>query len=54
VSELDPDADYVVSCRSGNRSAAAIDRMTDLGFTSLVNGGGLDQAAEATGIDFVD
>jgi phage shock protein E len=53
VSELDPNADYVVYCRSGNRSAAAIDRMADLGFTSLVDGGGVDQAAAATGLDVV-
>lgn len=54
IGELDPDADYVVYCRSGNRSAAAIERMTGLGFTSLVDGGGLDGAAKATGLDVVD
>ena len=39
VSELPKDDTYVVYCRSGNRSAAAIDIMTDLGFTNLIDGG---------------
>ena len=47
IGELDPDAAYVVYCRSGNRSAAAVDRMLDLGFTDLYNmtGGVLDWEA---------
>ncbi|WP_223158893.1 rhodanese-like domain-containing protein [Microcella alkalica] len=53
VGELPTDADVVVYCRSGNRSAAAIDRMEQLGFTSLVNAGGLDAAASATGLEIV-
>jgi phage shock protein E len=53
VAELELDGAYVVYCRSGNRAATAIDRMTALGFTSLQNGGGLDQAARATGLDIV-
>ncbi|MBS45429.1 MAG: sulfurtransferase [Nocardioides sp.] len=47
VAELDPEASYVVYCRSGNRSAAAIERMVDLGFTDLVNGGGYDDLVAA-------
>ncbi|WP_136708951.1 rhodanese-like domain-containing protein [Agromyces sp. H66] len=50
VSELPTDGEYVVYCRSGNRSAAAIDRMEALGFTSLVNAGGVDAASNATGL----
>lgn len=53
VQQLDNTSDYVVYCRSGNRSAAAIDRMSDLGFTSLVNAGGLQSAASATGLEIV-
>ena len=34
VSALDPTAPYAVYCRSGNRSAVAVDQMTQLGFTS--------------------
>ncbi len=36
VAALDPDADYAVYCRSGNRSAAAIDVMTSAGVTSTI------------------
>lgn len=53
IAELPTDADYVVYCRSGNRSATAIDRMEQVGFTSLVNGGSLQQAADATGLEIV-
>ena len=53
VSELPTDGEYVVYCRSGNRSAAAIDRMETLGFTSVVNAGGVDAASSATGIPIV-
>ncbi|MEV1128692.1 rhodanese-like domain-containing protein [Agromyces sp. NPDC049794] len=53
VSELPSDGEYVVYCRTGNRSAAAIDRMETLGFTSLVNAGGVDAASSATGIPIV-
>jgi phage shock protein E len=53
VSELPTDGDYVVYCRTGNRSAAAIARMEGLGFENLVNAGGLEDASTATGIDIV-
>ena len=53
IAELDRDAEYFVYCRSGNRAASAIDRMATLGFTSVENGGGLDQAAAATGLEIV-
>ncbi|GLI28736.1 hypothetical protein ARHIZOSPH14_29780 [Agromyces rhizosphaerae] len=53
IAELDPEGSYVVYCRSGNRSAAAIDRMEAAGFTDLVNAGGLQDAADATGIEIV-
>ena len=53
VSELDPDASYIVYCRSGNRSGAAIDRMTELGFTDLTNGGGVENASQLTGLAII-
>lgn len=53
VDGLDRDAAYLVYCRSGNRAASAVDRMAAMGFTSLENIGGLDQAADATGVDIV-
>lgn len=36
---LDPNATYVLYCRSGNRSAAAIEVLTELGFTNLYDAG---------------
>lgn len=33
IAELDPDATYAVYCRSGNRSAVALERMREAGFT---------------------
>jgi phage shock protein E len=53
VSALDPDGAYIVYCRSGNRSAQAIDRMTALGFTDLTNGGGVENASQLTGLAIV-
>ena len=35
LDELDKDAPYFVYCRSGNRSASAIEAMKDLGFTEV-------------------
>jgi len=42
VSELDPNAAYVIYCRTGNRSAVAVDRMAKLGFTEVYDMGGID------------
>ena len=47
-------ADYIVHCRSGNRSGQAVVIMAELGFTGeLINGGTLDEAAETTGAAIV-
>lgn len=53
VEQLDPEGSYYVYCRSGNRSAQAIERMTALGFGDLVNGGSVESASSATGIPIV-
>lgn len=37
ISHLDKSATYAVYCRSGRRSALAIETMKEVGFTSLVN-----------------
>ena len=50
---LDPDAAYVVYCRTGNRSAAAVATMEASGFTDVTDLGGLEDAATSTGIDIV-
>jgi phage shock protein E len=47
ISALPKDGSYLVYCRSGNRSAAAIARMKQLGFTDLVDGGGYDDLVAA-------
>ncbi|MDN4472887.1 rhodanese-like domain-containing protein [Demequina zhanjiangensis] len=36
IAQLDPDADYAVYCRSGNRSRAAIETMQGAGFAALI------------------
>jgi phage shock protein E len=40
VQALDPSAPYAVYCRSGNRSAVAIQTMNQLGFTAAYHLGG--------------
>jgi len=49
VSELDRDATYVVYCRTGARSAEAAARMADLGFTDVLDAGGLSDLVAAGG-----
>ncbi|QKJ19083.1 rhodanese-like domain-containing protein [Microbacterium hominis] len=53
LSELDPEADYVVYCRSGNRSAQAVSRMTGAGFASVTDAGALSAASTSTGLPIV-
>ena len=53
VSELDPEADYVVYCRSGNRSAVAVSEMRDAGLDQVTDAGALQSAAGSTGLPIV-
>ena len=53
IRSLDPAGRYLVYCRSGNRSAAAIDIMRSLGFTDLTDLGSVAEASAATGIPVV-
>lgn len=53
IPNLDPDAEYLVYCRSGNRSGKAIALMEQAGFTDLTNLGSLEQAAQATQLPIV-
>ena len=53
VSQLDPDADYFIYCRSGNRSGQAVAQMSTLGFTSMINGGSVEEASNYSGIPVV-
>lgn len=54
IPTLDPDAEYLVYCRSGNRSGQAIALMEQAGFTNLTNLGSLEQAADATQLPIVN
>jgi phage shock protein E len=47
IAELDPQASYVVYCRTGNRSASAVETMTDNGFDDVVNAGGYEDLVSA-------
>lgn len=49
VSQLPKDSEYVVYCRSGNRSAEAIEQMSALGFTNLLDAGSVAEASATTG-----
>lgn len=54
IPTLDPDAEYLIYCRSGNRSGQAIALMEQAGFTNLTNLGSLEQAAQATQLPIVN
>ena len=47
IAELDPEGSYIVYCRSGRRSALAADQMATVGFTHIVDAGGLADLARA-------
>jgi len=49
ISELDRDGTYVVYCRTGARSAEAAAWMNDLGFTDVLDAGGLSDLTDAGG-----
>ncbi len=53
ISSLPVDGEYVVYCQSGNRSAQAVDIMTTNGFDDVVDAGGIEEAASATGLPIV-
>ena len=53
IATLDPAGDYVVYCRSGNRSAQAVKIMEGLGFEEVRDAGGVNAAADATGLEIV-
>ena len=50
---LDPNAEYYVYCRSGNRSTQATQMMQQAGFTNVTNLGSVQEASKATGIPVV-
>ena len=52
LEELDRDEEYVLYCQSGNRSARAAEKMAALGFSVVVDAGGVG-ALESAGADIV-
>ena len=54
VSQLDPTEDYFIYCRSGNRSGQAISQMSNMCFTSMINGGSVEQASNYSGIPVIN
>ena len=53
IMQLDKDGEYFVYCRSGNRSGQAISQMAQMGFADLTNGGSVQDASTASGIEIV-
>jgi rhodanese-related sulfurtransferase len=53
LATLDPDATYLVYCRSGSRAAAAVDTMKSMGIDNVTNLGSVNDAASATGLAVV-
>ena len=51
---LDPEAEYVIYCRSGNRAGQAAALMEKAGIGAATNAGSLEQAAKATGLAVVE
>ncbi len=51
---LDPEGEYLVYCRSGNRSGQAIALMEEAGFSALTDLGSMEEAAKATGLPVVE
>ena len=50
---LDPDAEYLVYCASGNRSSQAVRMMADAGMTDVTDLGSVSQASDATSLPIV-
>ncbi len=53
LATLDPNATYLVYCRSGSRAAAAGDTMKSMGIDNVTNLGSVNDAASATGLAVV-
>lgn len=53
LGQLPTDGEYVVYCRSGNRSARAVEIMKASGFTNVTDAHGINDASSATGIAIV-
>lgn len=54
LAKLDKNAEYIVYCRSGNRSAIAVQIMAEAGITNVVDLGDLQSAARSLGRPIVN
>ena len=54
LAKLDKNAEYIVYCRSGNRSAIAVQMMAEAGITNVVDLGDLQSAASSLGRPIVN
>jgi rhodanese-related sulfurtransferase len=54
LAELDPEASYLLYCRSGNRSGRTTEIMADLGFTDVADVDGGILAWTAAGLPVVE
>ncbi len=54
LSGLDPNGSYVVYCRTGRRSAVAVEQMTAAGFSNIVDLGSVQDAAKATSLAIIN
>jgi phage shock protein E len=54
LASLDKNAEYIVYCRSGNRSAIAVQIMAEAGITKVVDLGDLQSAATSLGRPIVN
>ena len=53
IATLDPNANYIVYCRSGNRSAQAVTRMREAGIANITDLGSLENASNVSGVAIV-
>lgn len=53
IAALPATGNYVIYCQSGNRSAAAAERMKDLGLPDVTDAGAMSAAANSTGLAIV-
>ena len=53
LENLEKDDPYSVYCRSGNRSATAVELMRNAGFTNVVDLGALEDAAQSLALPIV-
>jgi len=53
IAKLDPTTEYIIYCRSGNRSAQAAERMRAVGITNITDLGSLENASTQTGVAIV-